>query len=789
VSSLSFDGIVSGLNTSQIIEKLLSVERQPLVRLQQRKTDLQATLDLIRSINTSLLNLQTAVSKLTSRSSIGAKQASASSSAVAATASSDALTGSFRVVVSRLASPTRVSSSGPAGMAVDASVPLASAGFAVAPTYGSFTLSVYNPTTGAFNSAVIAVDSNTVLSNGTDAPGDNTILAKINAAGLGITASLSSDAYGRQNLLRLEGPAGYTIQVGAGGDTSNFLQVAKLYDAAPKGLSAATVTGSPVSAGALPSTTITINGVSTVTTATSASNTAYDNAVSIANDINNTPGSTVVATANADGTITLTQKTAGAAYTIDITNAGSGTGLSTGVTANGKDYLESMGMLGTALVNQPLTSARLNTPITGLNPDGTGSFTINGVTINYRSSDSLASVLARINTSGAGVTAVYDPILDKVRITSNRTGSALISMADSVGNFLGAIGLLGASQQPGQTAEFAVDTGSGFQTVTSSSNTVTGIIPGVTLQLNSVTADPVTVTVSQDTASVVSLVKGFIDQFNSLMSLIDKNSGYDPNTKAAGRLLGDSTVAVLRSRIRSIVSDAVLGAAGPYRSLADVGITTGRIGSAPGSANNLVLDEAKLTRALQDNPGAVMELFAGFSSHVSLSGSGSLVSASGSPLGVRQSGRYTITVDGAGNITAYFTPTGGSPRTPVSGTIAPGGTNNTLIPGVTLTADATLTNSTQYLDVTVDSMGAFVRLADYLGQVLASNGLMASRIDGFTRELKDLDNRMKVVQDRIDARETLLRQQFTRLESILAQYQAQSTQLMLQLSKLTGANG
>ncbi len=789
MSSLSIDGIVSGLNTSQIIEKLLSIERQPLVRLQQKKTDIQTTLDLVRSINTSLLNLQAAVSRLTLRAGIDVKQAVASSSAVSATASSEAMVGSFRVVVNRLATPTRVASSGPVGLAVDPSAPLASAGFASAPTYGTFTISIYNPTTGAFSSSVISIDSSTVLSNGTDAPGDNTIIAKINASGLGITASLANDAYGRPNLLRLEGPAGYTVRLGSGSDTSNFLQVAKLYDAAPKGLIAATVTGGPVAAGALASTTITINGVTTVTTATPASNTSYDNAVSIANDINNTPGSTVIATANADGSITLTQKTPGAAYTIDISSAGTGTGLSVGVTANGRDYLESIGMLGTALANQPLTTARLSTPIGGLNPDGTGSFTINGVTISYRPTDSISSVLSRINTSGAGVTAAYDPIADKVRLTSNRTGSALISMTDNVGNFLAAIGVLGAVQEAGQTAEFAVDTGSGFQTLTSSSNTVTGVIPGVTLQLNAVSADPVNVTVSQDTASVVGLVRSFVEQFNSLASMIDKNSGYDPDTKSAGKLLGDPTMAILKSRLRSIVTDVVLGASGPYRSLADVGISTGPIGSAPGSTNSLVLDEAKLTKALQDNPNAVMELFAGFASHVTLSGSGSLVSASGSPIGVRQSGRYAITTDASGNITAYFTPTGGTPGPTVSGTIAPGGTNSTLIPGVTLTADATLTNSTQYLDVAVDSMGAFVRLSDYLGQVLAANGLMASKMDAYDRELRDIDTRMKVLQDRIDAREALLRQQFARLESILAQYQAQSAQLMLQLSNLTGTTG
>jgi phage tail sheath gpL-like len=76
---------------------------------------------------------------------------------------------------------------------------------------------------------------------------------------------------------------------------------------------------------------ITINGISTVTTATPGGNTAQQNAASIAADINGTTGTTVTATGNGDGTITLTHKTLGSSYTINITEAGTGTGLTVAV--------------------------------------------------------------------------------------------------------------------------------------------------------------------------------------------------------------------------------------------------------------------------------------------------------------------------------------------------------------------------------------------------------------------------------------------------------------------------
>ncbi len=72
------------------------------------------------------------------------------------------------------------------------------------------------------------------------------------------------------------------------------------------------------------------------------------------------------------------------------------------------------------------------------------------------------------------------------------------------------------------------------------------------------------------------------------------------------------------------------------------------------------------------------------------------IAVSGAPYD-RRPGSWAIVDDGAGNLTATFTPNvfnptpppdfvAGSPEAPIAGTIAAGGTNTTLIPGVTLTA-------------------------------------------------------------------------------------------------------
>src|SRR5262249_2612666 len=144
---------------------------------------------------------------------------------------------------------------------------------------------------------------------------------------------------------------------------------------------------------------------------------------------------TVTAAAQADGSITLTQKTAGATPSIAITAAGTGTGLAAGTTANGSDKVVSTTNLGVTDVGATLTNARLATPISGLDPSGNGSFAINGVTINYRDTDSVTSIINRINASSAGVTAFYDPIQDRLRITASQTGARAMTLTDTQGNF------------------------------------------------------------------------------------------------------------------------------------------------------------------------------------------------------------------------------------------------------------------------------------------------------------------------------------------------------------------
>ncbi|HXT17915.1 MAG TPA: flagellin hook IN motif-containing protein [Gemmatimonadaceae bacterium] len=87
----------------------------------------------------------------------------------------------------------------------------------------------------------------------------------------------------------------------------------------------------------------------------------------------------------------------------------------------------------------------------------TGSFTINGVAIAVdASSDSLASVITRINGAGAGVTAEYDTMSDRLRLTATLNGEQLVQVGADATGFLGAAYLDTSNTVRGHVAEDGV---------------------------------------------------------------------------------------------------------------------------------------------------------------------------------------------------------------------------------------------------------------------------------------------------------------------------------------------
>jgi flagellar hook-associated protein 2 len=172
----------------------------------------------------------------------------------------------------------------------------------------------------------------------------------------------------------------------------------------------------------------------------------------------------------------------------------------------------------------------------------------------------LSGVVKAINAAGAGVTATaveVSPGQHKLQLSSTTTGATTsLSLDDGSGGNPFAASTLGAVQQvaAGQDALLQVG-GAGGYTVTRASNTISDLMPGVTLTLTK--ADPlapVTVEVAADPAATADAVSKLVDAVNAALADIRKHTAYDAATKRSALLTGDGLLRGLQQRLAGAAS-------------------------------------------------------------------------------------------------------------------------------------------------------------------------------------------------------------------------------------------
>ncbi|MEN9841527.1 MAG: hypothetical protein RL376_1327, partial [Verrucomicrobiota bacterium] len=276
---------------------------------------------------------------------------------------------------------------------------------------------------------------------------------------------------------------------------------------------------------------------------------------------------------------------------------------------NGTASVASSSALGAITPTATLASSRLRTAFSGLDGSGNGSFTLNGTAISYNvNTDTLNSVIARINASSAGVSASFDVAADRVTLTNTSTGDLGFGMTETSGNLLAALGLTtasGATLTRGLNAQFTVNGGS---TLTSMSNTLTEDAHGIAGL--SVTPAAIggteTVTVGSNTTGMRTKIDTFITKFNALQTYIDEQTKVtSSNSKVTAATLSDNReVQSWGSQLRRSIFTTVPGLSTTLSRLDHLGIDfTGT------AATLTVKDSAKLDAALADRPSEVSALF------------------------------------------------------------------------------------------------------------------------------------------------------------------------------------
>ncbi len=234
---------------------------------------------------------------------------------------------------------------------------------------------------------------------------------------------------------------------------------------------------------------------------------------------------------------------------------------------------------------------------------GSFKFTVGSSTeysVSVDTTTTLEDLRDAINNLNAGVTATIvnegsgtDPY--RLILTSDSTGTAntiTITQNDTDLTF--------SELQSAQDASITVD----GLSITRSSNTISDVIEGVTIELKSAdSTKTINLTVSRDIEEVEKKIIAFIDKYNAVVNHIRNNNRYDTDTGVAGAFFGDPIARSVWDDLRRTLTSAISGLPDTMNRLIHIGVTTSS------DTGTMSIDSSELLDALNSNFDDVVNLF------------------------------------------------------------------------------------------------------------------------------------------------------------------------------------
>lgn len=410
----------------------------------------------------------------------------------------------------------------------------------------------------------------------TNAASLSDVVAAINGAGLGITASINAQNHG------------LTLTDTTGSTTSNLI--------------VADVGGGTTAAN--------LNLTANTSSTTVKSGDLHRRYIDEATQLSSLNGGDGIST----GSFKITDKAGGTAI-ISLTGSsfrtlddlitainGSGVAVTASINATGDGLLLTdtsggSGSLGVEDLNGGKAAADLRIKGSSNTTTIDGAYTYS---VDVGSNDTLNDVITKLKQSGAPVsistynTGGVDPL--KLLVTSSKSGAAGAVLIDS-----GATGLnLNATQSARDAVVQLVSNGSAPVLFTSATNTFASTVQGVSLTLTGTSTSTVAVTVTDDSSKLTTAITQFVTGFNSVTSTLKDQLSFDSTTEKRGLLQGDGTAVQLQSTLYDLVGRRY-GTGSSVTTFAQLGITV--------AGGQISFDPAKLQAAITADPDAVRTFF------------------------------------------------------------------------------------------------------------------------------------------------------------------------------------
>ena len=377
-SSLAVSGLASGMNWQSVVQELAAAERGPETQWKTQQTTLNNQNAAFTSIQGDLAQLQTDIEALQSPSLYQSSIATTSAPAIAtATAASGTAAGSYSFNISRLATAASIAGAPKISQALSpsgnlAAVTVGTAGFATAVSGGTFTV----------NGAQITINTTDSLQQ---------VFANI-ASATNNTVTASYDPTGDVITLKNTVPTNTTpIVLGSGADTSNFLQVAGLYNNGSSSITSIAPLGRVQLSASITNADLAVpitgdssgNGQFTINGVTINYNTGTDAVQDVLNRINSSTAGVTVNYDTLNNRFVLTNNSTGNVGITMQDGTGSNflaaTGLSGGTLTAGQNLLYTLNGSPQQFVSQSNTISQASSTISGLTVTavGTGAVTVN----------------------------------------------------------------------------------------------------------------------------------------------------------------------------------------------------------------------------------------------------------------------------------------------------------------------------------------------------------------------------------------------------------------------------
>lgn len=316
------------------------------------------------------------------------------------------------------------------------------------------------------------------------------------------------------------------------------------------------------------------------------------------------------------------------------------------------------------------------------------------------------------------------------------------------------------------------------------SNSVTDLVNGVTLTLKSTGSS--TLAVTTDTSAIKEKIQTFVEQMNSVRTMIQDISKVDSTTKQASLLTGNYGIQLIDTNLKTAVAGLGIGFdydQDKYSTLSQLGILTD---AQQGSTTEglLVIDDTVLDAVLASNADAVGQLFA--AQNIGRTSSSDF-SISSYIKNTTKPGSYQLsyTTDASGKITAATI--NGHPATFSSNANTITGQHGYDEAGLVIrVVDTTPGVHTGEVGLKQGKAG---QLNDLLGELTDSqDGPLHILDDNYDDITAMIDDKIAYEQRRISTYASNLRKRFAKVDSLLGTYDQMQSQLSSQIKQLSSSS-